>query len=89
MLRLLLRIWTGCSGLLNGVPVADVKRCPGGGGGRPRVLSCFLKVDMHSRQGVLFPAMLALPLGKACAAMLACASLWAGVCGPDGVRPFG
>ena len=27
VLRLILHIWSGCGGLLNGVAVADVKRC--------------------------------------------------------------
>ena len=35
MLRLLLRIWTGYGGLLNGVEVADTKRCRRGGETRP------------------------------------------------------
>ena len=33
--------------------------------------------------------MLPRPLGVAHDAMLACASLWAAVCGPDGVWPCG
>ena len=54
-----------------------------------RALPCLVKMNLPQRQAVLVPAMLPRPLGVAHDAMLACASLWAAVCGPDGVWPCG
>jgi hypothetical protein len=54
VLRLLLHIWSGCGGLLNGVAVADVKCCCMGG----RALPCLVKMFQHQRLDVLLPAML-------------------------------
>ena len=56
-----------------------------------RALPCLVKTNLPQRQAVLLlvPAMLPRPLGVAHDAMLACASLWAAVCGPDGVWPCG
>ena len=58
-------------------------------GGRALYRALSLKMNLPQRQGVLVPAMLPRPLGAAHDAMLACASLWAAVCGPDGVWPCG
>ena len=54
-----------------------------------RALPCLVKMFQHQRHSVLLPAMLSRPLGAAHAAMLVRASLWAAVCGPDGVWPCG
>ena len=74
----------GCRRLLNGVPVADVKRCRR----RRAPYGTFSRLACVNEKVYCFLAMLALPLGEVCAAMLACASLWAAVCDPDGVWPF-
>ena len=85
MLRLLLHIWGGCGGLLNGVAVADVKRCRRG---EPpyRALS---QDEPASTASALVPAMLSRPLGAAHAAMLRGASLWAAECGTHVIWPCG
>ena len=54
-----------------------------------RALQCFIKMSLLRRQAVLVLAMLSRPLGAAHAAMLGGASLWAAVCGSDGVWPCG
>ena len=74
-------IWSGCGGLLNEVAVADVKRSRRGNA-RP-TMPCQDEPDG------IGSAMLARPLGASHHAMLACASLWAVVCGPGGVWPCG
>ena len=79
---MLLHIWSGCGGLLNGVAVADVKRCRRGSAPYRAWSRC-------PSIGVLVAAVLLAPLGAAQQIMLVRAGLWAAVCGPDGVWPCG
>eukprot|EP00964_Phaeocystis_antarctica_P001767 scaffold922_cov33-Phaeocystis_antarctica.AAC.1 len=85
VLRLLLHVWSGCGGLLNGVAVADTKPCRRGDAPYPALSR---STQAHATPCCL-EALLLRQLDPARAAILPCAGLWAAACGPGGVWPCG
>ena len=82
---MLLHIWSGCGGLLNGVAVADIKHSGGGDASHCALSRC---ASINGR-ACCFAAVLPRPLGASLWGAACGASLWAAGCGPGGVWPYG
>ena len=80
---MLLHIWSGCGGLLNGVAWQMSSAVAGAGAGR--ALPCLVKMFQHQR---IASSNAVASIGRdTLHAMLVRAGLWAAVCGLDGVWP--